>query len=104
VFVFVDECYRAQSGKLYRVMKAMMPNAVLIGFTGTPLLKKDEQTSLEIFGGYIHTYKFCEAVDDEVVLDLVEPRPLAARTHSGTSGGLDIGRFRLDSRARANPV
>ena len=42
VFVFVDECHRTQSGKLHRVMKAMMPNAVFIGFTGTPLLKKDK--------------------------------------------------------------
>ena len=71
VFVFVDECHRSQSGKLHRVMKAMMPNAVFIGFTGTPLLKKDKQTSLEVFGGYIHTYKFSEAVEDEVVLDLI---------------------------------
>ncbi len=71
VFVFVDECHRTQSGKLHRVMKAMLPSAVFIGFTGTPLLKKDSQTSFEVFGGYIHTYKFCEAVEDEVVLDLV---------------------------------
>jgi type I restriction enzyme R subunit len=71
VFVFVDECHRTQSGKLHRVMKAMMPNAVFIGFTGTPLLVKDRQTSLEVFGGYIHTYKFSEAVADEVVLDLI---------------------------------
>lgn len=71
VFVFVDECHRTQSGRLHRVMKAMMPNAVFIGFTGTPLLKKDARTSLEVFGGYIHTYKFSEAVEDRVVLDLV---------------------------------
>lgn len=71
VFVFVDECHRTQSGKLHRVMKAMLPNAVFIGFTGTPLLKKDKATSLEVFGGYIHTYKFGEAVEDGVVLDLV---------------------------------
>lgn len=71
VFVFVDECHRTQSGRLHRVMKAMMPNAIFIGFTGTPLLKKDVQTSLEVFGGYIHTYKFSEAVEDEVVLDLI---------------------------------
>jgi type I restriction enzyme R subunit len=71
VFVFVDECHRTQSGKLHRVMKAMMPNAVFIGFTGTPLLKKDKATSLEMFGSYIHTYKFGEAVEDGVVLDLV---------------------------------
>lgn len=70
IFVFVDECHRTQSGKLHRLMKAMMPNAVFIGFTGTPLLKKDKVTSLEVFGSYIHTYKFAEAVEDEVVLDL----------------------------------
>ncbi len=71
VFVFVDECHRTQSGKLHRVMKAMMPNAVFIGFTGTPLLAQDRQTSLEVFGGYIHTYKFSEGVEDGVVLDLI---------------------------------
>ncbi|MGH8476305.1 MAG: type I restriction endonuclease subunit R, partial [Methylococcales bacterium] len=70
VFVFVDECHRTQSGKLNRVMKAIMPNAVFIGFTGTPLLKKDKATSFEVFGGYIHTYQFSEAVEDAVVLDL----------------------------------
>ncbi len=71
VFVFVDECHRTQSGKLHRVMKAMMPNAVFIGFTGTPLLLQDKATSLEVFGRYIHTYKFSEGVEDGVVLDLV---------------------------------
>ncbi|WP_374339386.1 type I restriction endonuclease subunit R [Methyloversatilis sp.] len=71
IYVFVDECHRTQGGKLHRLMKAMLPNAVFIGFTGTPLLKSDAQTSLEVFGGYIHTYKFAEAVEDGVVLDLV---------------------------------
>jgi type I restriction enzyme, R subunit len=71
LFIFVDECHRTQSGKLHKTMKALLPGAVFIGFTGTPLLKQDKKTSLEVFGGYIHTYKFGEAVDDEVVLDLV---------------------------------
>lgn len=71
VYVFVDECHRTQSGKLHKAMTAMMPNAVFIGFTGTPLLKKDKATTLEVFGRYIHTYKFSEAVEDEVVLDLI---------------------------------
>lgn len=73
VFVFVDECHRTQSksGKLHRTMKALMPDATFIGFTGTPLLKKDKATSIETFGSYIHTYKFSEAVADEIVLDLV---------------------------------
>jgi type I restriction enzyme R subunit len=83
LFVFVDECHRTQSGKLHRVMKAMMPNAVFIGFTGTPLLKRDRQTSLEVFGGYIHTYKFSEGVEDGVVLDLVyEARDIDQRLGS----------------------
>ena len=83
VFVFVDECHRTQSGDLHRVMKAIMPNAVFIGFTGTPLLKKDKKTSLEVFGGYIHTYKFSEAVEDGVVLDLVyEARDIDQRIRS----------------------
>ena len=71
LFIFVDECHRTQSGKLHKTMKALLPQAVFIGFTGTPLLRQDKQTSLEVFGKYIHTYKFNEAVKDEVVRDLV---------------------------------
>ena len=66
-------------------MKALLPGAVFIGFTGTPLLKQDKATSNEIFGNYIHTYKFGEAVEDGVVLDLLYeardiPQELAATT------------------------
>ena len=83
IFVFVDECHRTQSGKLHRTMKAIMPNAVFIGFTGTPLLKKDAATTLEVFGHYIHTYKFNEAVEDYVVLDLIyEARDIDQRLGS----------------------
>ena len=70
LFVFVDECHRTQSGKLHRAMKRLLPDAMLMGFTGTPLLKNDKQRSIEIFGPYIHTYKYDEAVEDNVVLDL----------------------------------
>lgn len=70
LFVFVDECHRTQSGKLHDAMKALLPDAVLVGFTGTPLLKADKRKSIEVFGPYIHTYKYDEAVQDGVVLDL----------------------------------
>lgn len=70
LFVFVDECHRTQSGKLHQAMKALLPGAMLIGFTGTPLMKEDKQRSIEVFGPYIHTYKYNEAVRDGVVLDL----------------------------------
>ena len=70
IFVFVDECHRTQSGKLHEAMKELLPGAMLIGFTGTPLLKSDKQRSVETFGPYIHAYKYNEAVGDGVVLDL----------------------------------
>ena len=70
IFVFIDECHRTQSGKLHDAVKALLPGAMLIGFTGTPLLKSDKRRSIETFGPYIHTYKYDEAVRDGVVLDL----------------------------------
>ena len=70
IFVFIDECHRTQSGKLHEAMKAVLPSAMLVGFTGTPLLKADKRRSIETFGPYIHTYKYDEAVSDNVVLDL----------------------------------
>ena len=70
LYIFIDECHRTQSGKMHAAMNAIVPNAMLIGFTGTPLLKADKGRSIEIFGPYIDTYKFDEAIEDGVVLDL----------------------------------
>ena len=72
IFVFVDECHRTNSGKLHLAMKSIMPDSVFVGFTGTPLLKvdKEQKTTATLFGGFIHTYKFDQAVSDGVVLDL----------------------------------
>lgn len=70
IFVFVDECHRSHGGKLHEAMKELLPNATFIGFTGTPLLKIDKRNSIGMFGSYIHTYKYHEAVADKVVLDL----------------------------------
>lgn len=70
LFVFVDECHRTQSGKLHSAMQKLLPNALFIGFTGTPLLNNDKQTSIATFGSFIHTYTVDLAVNDKVVLDL----------------------------------
>lgn len=69
-YVFVDECHRTQGGDMNKQMKRWLEGAIFVGFTGTPLLQKDKQTTREVFGTYIHTYKFQEAVRDKVVLDL----------------------------------
>lgn len=70
IFVFVDECHRSHSGKLHDAMKELLPEATFIGFTGTPLLKVDKKNSIATWGKYIHKYKYDEAVNDNVVLDL----------------------------------
>ena len=79
IFVFVDECHRTQSGRLHEAMRAIMGKEVmLIGFTGTPLLKKDKgdpynaikSMSERTFGPYIHKYLHKQAVEDKVILDL----------------------------------
>jgi type I restriction enzyme R subunit len=70
IFVFVDECHRSHTGKLHEAMQKILPRATFIGFTGTPLLKIDKSNSIGVWGPYIHTYKYDEAVADKVVLDL----------------------------------
>ncbi len=71
LFVFVDECHRTQGGLLHGAMRAVMGDSVmLVGFTGTPLLREDKKRSVETFGTYIHSYRFNEAVADGVILDL----------------------------------
>lgn len=69
-YVFVDECHRTQGGDMNKQMKHWLREAVFIGFTGTPLLRRDRQMTRDVFGSYIHTYKFHQAVADKVVLDL----------------------------------
>ena len=69
-YVFVDECHRTQGGDMNQQMKRWLEGAVFVGFTGTPLLKRDKQMTRDVFGSTIHTYKFHQAVADKVVLDL----------------------------------
>jgi type I restriction enzyme R subunit len=69
-YVFVDECHRTQGGDMNKQMKRWLEGAIFIGFTGTPLLRKDKKLTRGVFGTYIHTYKFREGVADGVILDL----------------------------------
>lgn len=69
-YVFVDECHRTQGGDMNRQMKRWLTGAIFIGFTGTPLLRRDKQMTRDVFGTYIHTYKFHQGVADGVILDL----------------------------------
>ena len=70
IFVLVDESHRSQYGRTHAMMKVIMPEACYIGFTGTPLLKKDKSTAQK-FGGFIHKYTMRQAVKDKVVVPLL---------------------------------
>jgi type I restriction enzyme, R subunit len=109
LFVFVDEAHRSQSGKMHDAMKELLPGAMFIGFTGTPLLRADKVTSIEAFGSFIHTYKFDEAVEDGVVLDLryearnidqhlSSPQKVDQWFDAKTKGMTDLSRAELKKR------
>ena len=110
IHVFVDECHRTQSGILHDAMKKILPDALFIGYTGTPLLKKDKQKSIEVFGPYIgDPYKFDEAVEDGVVLDLLyeardveqfvtDQRSVDEWFDAETSGLTDVAKIELKNR------
>jgi type I restriction enzyme, R subunit len=63
VFVMVDEAHRTQYGALAARMRAGLPNACMLAFTGTPIDKKDRSTR-EVFGDYLHRYLIDQAVKD----------------------------------------
>jgi type I restriction enzyme R subunit len=69
-YVFVDECHRTQGGGMNLQMKRWLEGSIFVGFTGTPLLRKDKKLTRDVFGTNIHTYKFHEGVADGVILDL----------------------------------
>ena len=85
-YVFVDECHRTQGGDMNKQMKRWLEGAIFIGFTGTPLLRKNKLMTRDVFGTYIHTYKFHEGVADGVILDLkYEARDVPQRLTSQTA-------------------
>jgi type I restriction enzyme R subunit len=70
IFVLVDESHRSQYGVAHASMKRVFPNACYIGFTGTPLLKKEKSTAKK-FGGFIHSYTMNQAIADGAVTPLI---------------------------------
>ncbi|BAP60928.1 type I restriction-modification system R subunit [Methanococcus maripaludis KA1] len=70
VFVLVDESHRTQYGTFHAKMKKTFPHACYIGFTGTPLMKK-EKNSFNKFGHMIHKYTMDQAVSDKAVVPLL---------------------------------
>ena len=71
IFVLVDESHRGQYGAMHGRMRKVLPNACFIGFTGTPVMKKEKNT-INKFGGLIQpTYTIGRAVEDKAVVPLL---------------------------------
>ncbi len=71
IFVLVDESHRSQYGSMHAKMRKVFPNACYIGFTGTPLLRKEKSTAMK-FGGFIEPrYTIDQAVEDKAVVRLL---------------------------------
>jgi len=70
IFVLVDEGHRGQYGPRHARMRRVLPNACYIGFTGTPVMKKERNT-VEKFGGLIDIYTIDRAVADNAVVPLL---------------------------------
>lgn len=86
IFVLVDESHRSQYGLTHSKMKRVLPNACYIGFTGTPLLKKEKSTA-DKFGGFIDKYTIDQAVRDGAVVPLL---------YEGRSAKLSVNQNQMD--------
>lgn len=70
IFVLIDESHRTNYGQLATKMRMVFPNACYIGFTGTPLMKKEKNT-ISKFGKLIHKYTIKDGVDDGAIVPLI---------------------------------
>ena len=70
VFVLVDESHRSNYGLMASKMRSVFPNACYIGFTGTPLMKREKNT-MSRFGKLIHKYTIQDGVDDGAIVPLI---------------------------------
>lgn len=70
IFALVDESHRGQFGETHTRMRRVLPQACFIGFTGTPVVKREKSTIAK-FGGLIHSYTINEAVKDNTVVELL---------------------------------
>ncbi len=79
VFVLVDESHRTQYGELHIKMKQVFPNACYLGFTGTPLMKKEKNTMIK-FGKLIHAYTIADGVRDKSIVPLLYEGKMVEQT------------------------
>jgi len=70
IIVITDEAHRSQYDTLAANMRAALPNASFLGFTGTPLIEGEEQETRRVFGDYVSTYNFTDSIRDGATVPL----------------------------------
>ncbi len=70
-YIFVDEAHRSQYKAMYNYMREVLPNATIIGFTGTPLIAKKKKNTYARFGAGIHSYTMRRSIEDGITVPLV---------------------------------
>jgi type I restriction enzyme R subunit len=70
IIVITDEAHRSQYDILAANMRAALPNAAFIGFTGTPLIAGEEERTREVFGDYVSIYDFAQSIADGATVPL----------------------------------
>ncbi|MDD4887269.1 MAG: type I restriction endonuclease subunit R, partial [Thiomonas sp.] len=69
VIVLTDEAHRSQYDTLALNMRAALPRAMFLAFTGTPLIAGEQRTK-EVFGDYVSIYDFQQSIEDGATVPL----------------------------------
>ena len=92
IFLLVDECHRTQYGEYARDMRLLIPNGCYIGFTGTPLLAKEQEEAsitFKTFGEFIQpVYPIRRALEDGTIVPLY---------YEGRDFNIDIAEIKIDN-------
>ena len=70
IIVITDEAHRTQYDTLAMNMRKALPNAAFLGFTGTPLIKGEDERTREVFGDYVSVYDFKQSIEDKATVPL----------------------------------
>ena len=70
IIVITDEAHRSQYDIFALNMRSALPNAAFLGFTGTPLIRGEEERTREVFGDYVSVYDFARSIEDGATVPL----------------------------------
>lgn len=70
IIVITDEAHRSQYDIFALNMRNALPNAGFLGFTGTPLIRGDDERTREVFGEYVSVYDFARSIEDGATVPL----------------------------------